>query len=108
MLDCVIIGAGASGLSAGRSLLSRGFNILILEGNSRYGGRVNPVVVKDVNCDMGASWSYRIDSHPFIASSRTAPKLHEMADVTNTVGWLHIPHLLSILSFPSQPQQSHV
>ena len=38
--DVIIIGAGASGLSAGRNLIEAGKKILILEGRSRIGGRL--------------------------------------------------------------------
>ena len=38
--DCVIIGAGASGLACARALLDQGKRILILEGRARIGGRI--------------------------------------------------------------------
>ena len=38
--DCIIMGAGMAGASAARSLAEAGKKVLILEGNSRLGGRI--------------------------------------------------------------------
>ena len=37
--DVVIIGAGAAGLSAARTLIAQGKSVVIVEGSSRIGGR---------------------------------------------------------------------
>ena len=39
--DVLIIGAGASGLSAANDLQTKGKNVLILEGRNRIGGRIH-------------------------------------------------------------------
>jgi monoamine oxidase len=41
--DCIIIGAGSAGISAGRTLTSYGKKILILEAMERIGGRVHTI-----------------------------------------------------------------
>jgi hypothetical protein len=41
--DCIIIGAGISGLAAAQMLQKHGFKVKILEANSRIGGRICPM-----------------------------------------------------------------
>ena len=64
--DCIIIGAGIAGLSAGDYLRKKGWGVTILEARERVGGRVwsladwkgkHPV-------DMGASWIHGISGNP--------------------------------------------
>lgn len=53
----IIIGAGAAGIAAATRLLSHGFrNLLILEAESRYGGRINTIPFGENVIDMGAQW----------------------------------------------------
>lgn len=39
VLDCIVIGAGISGLSTARTLVKAGFSPLVLEARNRLGGR---------------------------------------------------------------------
>lgn len=41
----IIIGAGASGYSAGVDLMRNGFDVTVLEAEGRIGGRVNSVEI---------------------------------------------------------------
>lgn len=53
----VIVGAGASGMAAATKLLSNGFrNLIILEAENRFGGRVNTIPFGQNVLDMGAQW----------------------------------------------------
>lgn len=55
----VIIGAGASGISAAVKLLSYGFtDLVILEAQDRIGGRIHTVPFGDNFIDMGAQWCH--------------------------------------------------
>ncbi|KAL5280241.1 hypothetical protein ACFFRR_004298 [Megaselia abdita] len=55
----VIIGAGASGITAATKLLSYGFkNVLILEAQDRIGGRIYTVPFGDNFIDLGAQWCH--------------------------------------------------
>lgn len=55
----VIIGAGASGISAATKLVSFGFkNIIILEAQDRIGGRIYTIPFGDNFIDMGAQWCH--------------------------------------------------
>lgn len=53
----VIVGGGAAGFSAASRLMSNGFqNIIILEAENRFGGRVNTIPFGANVVDMGAQW----------------------------------------------------
>ncbi|GKT50799.1 amine oxidase [flavin-containing] [Colletotrichum spaethianum] len=55
--DCVIIGAGYSGLTAARTLKDSGKNVLVLEARNRVGGRAKTIPLDDGEYwDVGASF----------------------------------------------------
>lgn len=78
--DCIIVGAGLSGLAAGERLLSHSqdLRILVLEARDRIGGRVNTVSLNDQKYwDVGGTFlgaghdlmydfarRYNIETHP--------------------------------------------
>ena len=55
---CVIVGAGLAGLSAGYKLKTAGWDVTILDGRNRIGGRVFSHTLKDTEliCELGAEW----------------------------------------------------
>lgn len=55
----MIIGAGASGIAAAAKLLSNGFrNLVVLEAESRLGGRIHTIPFGANVLDMGAQWCH--------------------------------------------------
>lgn len=53
----IIIGAGAAGFATASKLMSHGFqNIIILEAENRFGGRVDTIPFGANVVDMGAQW----------------------------------------------------
>ena len=56
--EVLILGAGASGISAAEFLHKRGVDILLLEGRERIGGRVHHVMYKGSKFELGAAWSH--------------------------------------------------
>ncbi|MFN3255586.1 MAG: FAD-dependent oxidoreductase [Ilumatobacter sp.] len=60
----VVIGAGAAGLAAARDLADSGFEVTIVEGRDRIGGRVHTDTSLGVAVDVGASWIHGVDGNP--------------------------------------------
>lgn len=57
MLDCAIIGAGPSGLSAASELVARGHSVVVLEARDRVGGRVESATLGNGDAtDLGGQW----------------------------------------------------
>jgi len=51
--DCIVIGAGLSGLTVSRQLEKLGKSVLLLEATNQVGGRVKSDVVDGYICDRG-------------------------------------------------------
>ena len=59
-IDVIIIGAGASGLSASRNLIDKNFKIIILESRNRIGGRIYDADIKNFGkIPIGAAWLHK-------------------------------------------------
>ena len=52
----VVIGAGMAGLAAARDLVARGFEVTVLEGRNRIGGRIHTDRSLGAAIDLGATW----------------------------------------------------
>lgn len=66
LLDCIVVGAGAAGLAAGRALAASGRRFVILEASGRIGGRVQTAEVEGVPFDAGASYIHFADRNPWL------------------------------------------
>jgi len=67
-LDVVIIGAGASGLSAAKELTRLGLSYIVIEGSHRIGGRAySEEIAPGVWFDLGCSYLHQGDTNPFVA-----------------------------------------
>ena len=66
MLDAVVIGAGAAGLAATRTLVERGFAVQAIEARNRIGGRAHTdALTYGVPYDRGCAWLHSADINPF-------------------------------------------
>lgn len=54
--DVVVIGAGASGLSAAEALVAAGFSVTVLEARDRVGGRLWTEVIDGATLELGGQW----------------------------------------------------
>jgi len=73
-----VIGAGASGLACARQLADSGFEVKVIEGRDRVGGRVRSEELDGVPAELGASWIQGVDGNPLVglatdAGVETAP-----------------------------------
>jgi monoamine oxidase len=66
--DVIVVGAGAAGLAATRTLLEAGLDVLCLEASGRIGGRVHTDHdIFGLPFDTGAHWLHNEAVNPFIA-----------------------------------------
>ena len=81
----IVIGAGLSGLSAARALVDAGWEVIVLEGRDRIGGRVH---TQD-GIDMGAHWIHGTEGNPVtnLARQLGVPTLFVGGDSSYTGGW---------------------
>jgi monoamine oxidase len=54
--DVAVVGAGFAGLSAARALVRRGYDVVVLEGRDRVGGRSMTATIAGVPVDLGATF----------------------------------------------------
>jgi monoamine oxidase len=66
--DVIIIGAGASGLSAAKELTDLGLSFTVVEGSHRIGGRAySEEIAPGVWFDLGCSYLHQGETNPFVA-----------------------------------------
>jgi len=71
--DIVVIGAGAAGIAAARRIAAAGRKVIVIEADSRVGGRcVTDVTSFDVPFDRGARFLHNPDSNPLLRLGRAA------------------------------------
>jgi len=61
-----VVGAGAAGLACARKLVDNGFDVAVLEGRDRIGGRVQSEDLDGVPAETGASWIHGLDGNPLV------------------------------------------
>jgi monoamine oxidase len=63
--EVIVIGAGAAGLGAARTLQAEDYDVIVLEARDRIGGRVwTSRVWPDTPLDLGASWIHGVRGNP--------------------------------------------
>jgi len=69
--DVVVVGAGAAGLAATRTLMERGLSVALVEAADRIGGRAHTDhEIFGVPFDVGAHWLHNDTANPFNAYGR--------------------------------------
>jgi monoamine oxidase len=68
MVDVLVIGAGAAGLSAARILLKAGISVTILEGRNRIGGRIHTIEGEGFSFPVEAGAEFMHGDLPFTKS----------------------------------------
>lgn len=64
--DIVVIGGGAAGVGALRTLADAGRDALLLEAQDRLGGRAHTVHIAGLPIDMGAGWLHSAPKNPWV------------------------------------------
>jgi monoamine oxidase len=68
--DVAVIGAGAAGIGAARSLVARGLRVAVLEARARVGGRAVTVALRGHPVDLGAHWLRAGPINPLVRLGR--------------------------------------
>ena len=68
--EVLVIGAGAAGIGAARTLLARGVRVAVLEARDRVGGRAHTVALRGHALDLGAHWLHAGPINPLVALGR--------------------------------------
>lgn len=80
----LVIGAGIAGLAAARELKSSGFNVIVLEGRDRIGGRIHTDRKLGIPLDLGAQWIHGINKNPIGKLARDFQLRIQPTDYDNT------------------------
>lgn len=80
MWDCIIVGAGISGLVTAQLLKRCGWDVVVLEAQSIPGGRIQPVSTGVEKIDGGATWIHGIHANPLTLLARhlRLPLIHSI------------------------------
>ncbi|KAJ3020011.1 UNVERIFIED_CONTAM: hypothetical protein HDU68_010401 [Siphonaria sp. JEL0065] len=75
--DCIVVGAGVSGIAAAQLLDQKGFRVVVVEARERIGGRIKTTHPGDgkVAVELGAQWIHGIDGNK-------NPLLHLIPDIS--------------------------
>ncbi|GAF48207.1 monoamine oxidase [Rhodococcus wratislaviensis] len=82
--DVVIIGAGFAGITASRELSRRGYDVVVLEGRDRIGGRTwyKDDALPGHSLELGGTWVHWFQPHAFAEISRYNLELVETIGVS--------------------------
>lgn len=64
--DVIVIGGGAAGIGAARSLRDAGREVLLVEADTRLGGRARTEHVDGMAIDLGAGWLHSAEHNPWV------------------------------------------
>ncbi|WP_315859920.1 flavin monoamine oxidase family protein [Rhizobium leguminosarum] len=70
--EVAIVGAGAAGIAAAKSLADAGRSVIILEASNRVGGRAWTIELAGMPLDMGCGWLHSAERNPLVAIGRTS------------------------------------
>lgn len=62
--DAIVVGAGLAGVSAANALQQKGKRVLVLEAQTRLGGRIKTLRCNHTQLELGAAWLHGIEHNP--------------------------------------------
>src|SRR5947209_8378207 len=70
--DIAIVGAGAAGVGAARSLQASGLKVTVFEASARVGGRAWTLDIAGLSLDLGCGWLHSADRNPWTSIAEDA------------------------------------
>ncbi len=64
--DVIVIGGGAAGIGAARTLSDSGRDVLLVEAGTRLGGRARTEHIDGMALDLGAGWLHSAEHNPWV------------------------------------------
>ncbi|WP_333572153.1 flavin monoamine oxidase family protein [Sphingomonas sp.] len=64
--DVIVVGGGAAGIGAARTLSDAGKAVLLVEADTRLGGRARTEHVDGMTLDLGAGWLHSAEHNPWV------------------------------------------
>jgi monoamine oxidase len=64
--DVIIVGGGAAGIGAARQLAASGLSALLLEANTRLGGRAWTLEIAGLDLDLGCGWLHSAEKNAWV------------------------------------------
>jgi monoamine oxidase len=82
----IVIGAGAAGLACARDMVHAGMNVVVLEAQTRIGGRLRTSRQwSEMPVELGASWIHGLSGNPAASAARAAGLELHPTDYDNRV-----------------------
>lgn len=83
----VVIGAGISGLAAAKKLKQKRYNVIVLEADSKIGGRLKTNRTLGIAFDEGASWIHGTNGNPLTKIAQQAGMNTEFTDDESRISY---------------------
>lgn len=88
MADVVVVGAGFAGLTAARNLTELGYDVLVLEGRDRVGGRSYTTTIAGVPVDLGGTFVGPTQTEVLqLAAELGCPTVPTYSEGKNLIRW---------------------
>lgn len=86
-ITILVIGAGIAGLAAAQRLRQSGFDVVVLEGRDRIGGRIWTDNSLGLPIDMGAAWIHGVKGNPITKLASEFDAGHVYTDYDSLVAY---------------------